>query len=279
MKRFVRFIIILIVLIVLVVLYARYLGTKGLEVREYKLESSTITDSYHGLKIVHLSDVHYGSIIFEEELSNIVDKINLLKPDIVVLTGDLIDSDYPYDKDILIKYLSKIKATIGKYAVSGNNDIMEDYNIILGSSGFKSLDNDYELIYNSTTPIIISGISSSYSETDIGYKTEKFDTYISSLETSNRPVYSILLMHEPDFVDKLNLDNYNLILAGHSHGGQVVLPVITKWFLPKGSEKYYKAYYKINNTDLYISSGLGTDKLKLRLFDKPSINFYRLNKQ
>ena len=140
MKKFIKFIAILILIIVLIILYARCIGTRGLKVNEYKVES-TITSSYHGLKIVQLSDIHYGSTIFEQELSNIVDRVNLLKPDVLVLTGDLIDDNNPYDKDILIKYLSQINVTIGKYAVSGNHDIIDDYNNILESSGFKNLDN------------------------------------------------------------------------------------------------------------------------------------------
>ena len=277
MKKVIIVLIIIVLVIVLCLLYSRFVATKGLKVKEYKVINSKITDSYHGLKIVHLTDIHYGSTIFEKELNNIVDKVNEIKPDIVVITGDLIDDRLSYDKDIIINCLSKIEAKLGKYAVSGNHDIpLDDYNYIIKESEFTSLDNKYELIYSkSNEPIIISGIG--YGDEDIGIKTEQFDKYISELKTDDiKPIYSILLVHEPDTVDKLDLTKYDLVLAGHSHGGQVRLPFIGKLYTPEGSKKYYDEYYKINNTDLYISSGLGTSLYRFRLFNKPSFNFYRI---
>lgn len=277
MKKVIIVLIIIVLVIVLCLLYSRFVATKGLKVKEYKVINSKITDSYHGLKIVHLTDIHYGSTIFEKELNNIVDKVNEIKPDIVVITGDLIDDRLSYDKDIIINCLSKIEAKLGKYAVSGNHDIpLDDYNYIIKESEFTSLDNKYELIYSkSNEPIIISGIG--YGDEDIGIKTEQFDKYISELKTDDiKPIYSILLVHEPDTVDKSDLTKYDLVLAGHSHGGQVRLPFIGKLYTPEGSKKYYDEYYKINNTDLYISSGLGTSLYRFRLFNKPSFNFYRI---
>lgn len=277
MKRFVIVLVIIILIIVLGLLYSRFIATKGLKIKEYKVVNNKITDAYHGLKIVHLTDIHYGSVVYEKQLNNIVEKVNELNPDIVVMTGDLLDERLQYDKDVIIKCLSQIKANLGKYAVNGNHDAsIEDYDYIIKESGFTNLNNKYDLIYSkSNEPIIISGIG--YGEEDIGIKTEQFDKYISELKTDDiKPIYSILLVHEPDTVDSLNLDNYDLILAGHSHNGQVRLPFIGAIYTPEGAKKYYDEYYKINNTDLYISSGLGTSWYRFRLFNKPSINFYRI---
>lgn len=277
MKKFIIILVIIILILGLGLLYSRFIATSGLKVKEYKVVNNKITDSYHGLKIIHLSDIHYNSTINEKELNNIVDKVNEIKPDIVVLTGDLIDERLSYDKDIISNCLSKIEAKLGKFAVSGNHDIpLDDYNYIIKESGFTSLDNKYELIYSKTSePIIISGIG--YGDEDIGIKTEQYDKYISELKADDiKPIYSILLVHEPDTVDNLDLNKYDLVLAGHSHGGQVRIPFIGKLYTPEGAKKYYDEYYKINNTDLYISSGLGTSMYKFRLFNRPSFNFYRI---
>ena len=277
MKKFIIILVIIILILGLGLLYSRFIATSGLKVKEYKVVNNKITDSYHGLKIIHLSDIHYNSTINEKELNNIVDKVNEIKPDIVVLTGDLIDERLSYDKDIIINCLSKIEAKLGKFAVSGNHDIpLDDYNYIIKESGFTSLDNKYELIYSKTSePIIISGIG--YGDEDIGIKTEQYDKYISELKADDiKPIYSILLVHEPDTVDNLDLNKYDLVLAGHSHGGQVRIPFIGKLYTPEGAKKYYDEYYKLNNTDLYISSGLGTSMYKFRLFNRPSFNFYRI---
>ena len=70
--------------------------------------------------------------------------------------------------------------------------------------------------------------------------------------------------------------NFNLALAGHSHNGQINIPYVKKFWMPPGARKYYEPYYKINNTDFYISSGIGSSTLEIRLFEHPSFNFYRL---
>lgn len=279
MRKFIVITCVIILIISGLLLYSRFIATSGLNVKEYKVVNDKISDEYHGLKIVHLSDIHFGSTITENDLDHLVNKVNELNPDIVVITGDIIDERISYDKNILIDYLKKIQSKLGKFAISGNHDLpLDDFNSIVEESGFTNLDNTYELIYaNSNKPIIISGISSNYSDSsNIDTKTAKFDNYIANLTDDIKPIYSILLIHEPDFIDSLNIDNYDLILAGHSHGGQVKLPLIKKLYTPYGAKKYYDEYYKVNQTDLYISSGLGTSKLKFRLFNRPSINFYRI---
>ena len=279
MRKFIVITCIIVLIISGLLLYSRFIATSGLNVKEYKVVNDKITDEYHGLKIVHLSDIHFGSTITENDLDHLVNKVNELNPDIVVITGDIIDERISYDKNILIDYLKKIQSKLGKFAISGNHDLpLDDFNSIVEESGFTNLDNTYKLIYaNSNKPIIISGISSNYSDSsNIDTKTAKFDNYIANLTDDIKPIYSILLIHEPDFIDSLNIDNYDLILAGHSHGGQVKLPLIKKLYTPYGAKKYYDEYYKVNQTDLYISSGLGTSKLKFRLFNRPSINFYRI---
>ena len=279
MRKFIVITCVIILIISGLLLYSRFIATSGLNVKEYKVVNDKIIDEYHGLKIVHLSDIHFGSTITENDLDHLVNKVNELNPDIVVITGDIIDERISYDKNILINYLKQIQSKLGKFAISGNHDLpLDDFNSIVEESGFTNLDNTYKLIYaNSSKPIIISGISSDYSDSsNIGTKTAEFDSYIANLTDDIKPIYSILLIHEPDFIDSLNIDNYDLILAGHSHGGQVKLPLIKKLYTPYGAKKYYDEYYKINQTDLYISSGLGTSKLKFRLFNRPSINFYRI---
>jgi len=265
------------IILLLIILYARFIGTSGLKINEYKIVNSNITDEYHGLKVVHITDIHYGSTINNKKLENIVEKINFIKPDIVVMTGDLIDEKFEYNSEEIIKNLSNIKAKLGKYAISGNHDYpLENYNELLKASGFINVDNTYELIYNNTiNPIIISGISTNIKDTtDMSIKTKEYDEYISSQDSN--PLYSILLMHEPDYIDNLNIDNYDLVLAGHSHNGQINIPLLKNLYLPDGCDKYMNGHYLIKNTNLYVSNGLGTSGLRFRLFSKPSINLYRI---
>lgn len=272
-----KILIITIVLLLLIILYARFIGTSGLKINEYKIVNSNITDEYHGLKIVHISDIHYGSTIKNKRLGKIVEKINLMNPDIVVMTGDLIDEHFEFNQEEIINNLSNIKTKLGKYAISGNHDYpLETYNEILKASGFINIDNTYELIYNNASvPVIISGISTNIKDTtELSLKTKDFDEYINS--EKNNSIYSILLMHEPNYVDNLNIDNYDLVLAGHSHNGQINIPVLKHIYLPKGCDKYLNGHFSIKNTNLYVSNGVGTSGVRFRLFSKPSINLYRI---
>ena len=136
MKKVVLVLIILLILFIGTFLYARFIGTKGLKVKEYKIVNSKITNDYYGLKIVHLSDIHFGTIN-TKELEKIVEKVNYIEPDIIVLTGDLL-SEKTYSKEELINTLSKLESKLGKFAISGNHDIIEEYEDIIDKIGFTS---------------------------------------------------------------------------------------------------------------------------------------------
>ena len=280
MKKIVSFFLIIFLLITLTIIYARYGGTSGLITKEYKIESSLIGEDFDGLKVVHFSDLHYLRVTNNDKLKEIVDEINLIKPDIVFFNGDLIDKDFTLtdkDKDDLINGLSSIKAKYGKYAVLGNHDYVKNIEIfkdIYSNSNFNLLQNSYDIIYSSNNDkLFIGGVDNySYNEADINKVMEYFN--------DNSDIsYKIILVHEPDYIDNI-LTNYNvnLVLAGHSHNGQINIPYIKNFFLPYGSRKYYENYYKVNDTDLYISSGIGESSVNFRLFNKPSINFYRINR-
>lgn len=261
----------LITIIFSLYLSAKYIGTKGLVVKEYKIEAN-ITDNFHGLKIVHFSDLHYDSIS-KDDLINIINKINLINPDIVVYTGDLIDKNTNITEEIkndLIENFKNIKVSIGKYAVNGEHD-GEVFQNIMDSANFEILNNSYELIYKDTNePILLAGINY---EGSIDENLSSIYEYINN----NSIQYKILLTHIPDNIDKIN--NFNLVLAGHSHKNQINIPIIRELFKVDGALKYYSDYYEVNNTKLYISSGLGTTNYRLRLFNKPSFNFYRITKE
>jgi len=275
--------IIVLVFIGLILLYSRFIATSGLKIKEYKVVDTGLSDNFYGLKIAHITDLHYGRTVNEKQLKVIVDKINLTKPDIVVLTGDLIDRDTKLEnRDIIIlkNELNRIVAKLGKYAIEGNHDaVFSDWVNIISGSNFTDLNNTYELIYQDTLePILITGVSSNIMyTTPIEEKMKDVNAYYASLnETSIKPSFNILLVHEPDFIDQIDITNYNLVLAGHSHNGQVRFPLFGSILLPKGATKYYDEHYIINDVPMYISSGIGTSVLNFRLFNKPSFNLYRI---
>jgi len=279
-KKLIITLLILTLTITSILLYSRYIGTSGIFINEYKIVNKNLSNDFYGFKIVHITDIHYGRTINKKELNDLVEKINLIKPDIVVLTGDLIDKESDItDKDIKIisKAFSKIDATIGKYAIKGNHDYKyKKWDILMENSGFINLNDKYELIYgNENDYILLAGMSTNiYGKKNIEDKVKIYEDFINNSEI--KPNYSILLMHEPDFIDSFNYNNYNIVLAGHSHNGQVRLPFIGAIVKPNYGKKYYDNYYKLKNTDLYVSSGLGVSEVNFRLFNRPTFNLYRL---
>lgn len=260
----------ILIFILLLFICLRFIGTKGLIIKEYKVVNKNIDTSFYGFKIVHFSDLHYGMSIDEKVLSNLVDKINKTKPDIVVFTGDLIDKKKNYtesDTKLLTKYLSKIKSSYGNYYVNGDDDEnINSFDSIMVNSNFKSLNNNYEVITSEKNKkILISGISTN-ANIKIFNDIFKDDDYS----------YKIIMMHYPDNYDLISKYNFDLVLSGHSHNGQVRLPYIGALVKMNNSKKYYDPYYKINDTDMYISGGIGNSKVNLRLFNTPSFNLYRL---
>lgn len=280
MKKFFKFLFYLVLIATITCLCARYIGTTGLVTKEYKIESSDISVSFDGLKIVHFSDLHYLRVINSDSLKVIIDEINLINPDIVFFTGDLIDKDFDIsdgEKNKLINLLSDINSKYGKYAVIGNHDYVKDeelLNDIFVSSEFNLMKNSYDIIYsNNNDKLFIGGLDTySYNKADIDKTMEYF--------YDNEDIgYKIILVHEPDYADTIvGKYDVDLILSGHSHNGQINIPYIKELFLPFGSKKYYDEYYSLDNTNLYVSSGIGESRINLRLFNRPSINFYRINK-
>lgn len=263
--------------ILIIVVYSSFIGTKLIEINEYKVESNTLPESFHGLKIVQFSDIHYGTTINKKELDNITEKINNLKPDIIFFTGDLLDKNITITDEIkkeLISSLNNLECTLYKYAIYGDEDLENDeYKDILNNSNFKLLEDHSTLLYfEDITPIEITGYNPIITSPNYTILTN----YVDEQDTTN--YYKIVLSHEPDSIDKFINYNPNLVLSGHSLGGLIKLPYLKPIFLKENSKKYYENYYKLNNTDFYISNGLGTSGINARFNNHPSINLYRFYK-
>lgn len=278
-KMMIVFFIITLILILLL-LYSRYISTKKLEVKEYRILNEKFIDQLHGYKIAHISDIHYGKTTNKEDLEKIVDKINLTKPNILIFTGDLIDKDTTFTdqmKEEIEICLSKLNPSILKYAIKGEDDVkIDNYGLIMENSGFISLDNKYDTLYlNQTDYILLAGISTQKENNSVDSYLEKVDKYFQD-NKENKPIYSILMMHEPDMIERANISNFDLALAGHSHGGQVKLPFIGSIRYPKYAQKYHEDYQKIDGVDFYITSGIGTTTYAFRFLNAPSFNLYRI---
>lgn len=272
--RILKMIIIILLIIVLILLYSRFIATKGLVIKEYPIKTTKLTSEYDGFKIIQFSDLHYGSTVFLEEVKNIVKKVNEQNPDIIIFTGDLVEMNVTLtDQEVkdLTNELKKLNAKIEILSVKGNHDYDHDYyDNITKNLEWHLLDNTYEYVYNnSKSPILFVGLD------DLLEGNPDYDNAFSYLNETEDNLYTIVLAHEPDQIDEISNYDFDLMLSGHSHLGQVRLPLIGAIYTPVGSKKYYDEHYKVNGTDLYISGGIGTSVIKFRFFNKPSINLYR----
>ncbi len=236
--------------------FSMFIGAKYLVVKEVKITNDKLPNSFHGLKIVQFSDLLYPSFN-EKDLDNLKNKINELKPDIIVFTGNIKRIDYELTKNdisILSKFFNSLESSMNKYAVYGTND--KNFLDILENS-FIILDNKESIIYNKEIENIkIIGFNSNYVDTS---------------KISDGSNYNICLINNPDNINKIK-DVCDLTLAGNTLGGEIKIPFY-KGILT--NNKYYKDYYKEYN--MYISNGIGNN-YKVRLFNQPSISLYRLNK-
>ena len=264
-----KFLIFFTLFVILVFLYGHYIEVNFLTTHKYTIKDNDIPNSFKELKIVQFSDVLYTKEKNSQKLfEKAIKKINAENADIIIFNGDLFDKDIKYnenDYNYLKKELKKLEASLYKYAVIGDNDqkFIEKYKDILYEADFTLLDNESTLLfYKDETPINIIGLSdtsniSELMQKDVAYK------------------YSLAIIHKPLNIDKITEQNIHTIFCGHTLGGIIELPYIGGLIKKDKDSIYTNGYYKVNNSNLYISNGLGYEKFNFRLFNVPSINVYQ----
>ncbi len=262
-------------IIIFILLAAFLLYSFLIEPFRLKIEQLSYEYTPNGQKItvVQFSDLHLRSCYDLTELAKIIEAINAQNPDIVVFTGDLLDKAESYNNlEEIGPYLAKINAKYGKFAVWGNHDYgggaEKYYERILTDGGFRILCNE-KLSLN---------IDDKHTLELIGLDEMIFGKPDYALLSTPPSVPTILLSHEPDTV--LNISTANLpflTLSGHSHGGQVRLPLIGSPIRNIYAKKYfYKDYTLTPEHFLYVNTGLGTTALPLRFGVAPSISVFSL---
>ena len=240
------------------------------------------TQKHEQLKIVHISDIHVGTYKKEQYIRRLADEINKIRPDLVVMTGDFIlnnqeDAEY-------LRPLEKISRIYPTYAVTGNHEYnLGDWNNSSFSSlndktttlrkvfdeiGVTLLENQTKLIADNQGSFYLIGIE------DIWKQNEELKNNLEKITANlNREYPTILLSHNPDIIIQ-DTSAFDLILSGHTHGGQIRLPFIGSVMkLPTEiSDSYDKGLFSLENgNQLFITSGVGESSPRSRLFCLPEI--------
>ena len=260
--------------VALLILWGIFAEPNILVIRNIDISLKKWHSEHNSLKIVFLGDLHTKPIDLDR-LKRVVSKVNEQKPDIVLSIGDYVNGNsyketlYPR---VIAKELGKIKSKYGFYTVLGNHDY--DYNPLrirkeLEKNGIKVLENDTLPLDIEGKRLWLIGIQDfSVCHTHLDYNTEQ-------VSDEENPV--ILLSHTPDVFPEVD-ERIELTLAGHTHGGQVIIPFYGPIYVPsKYGKKYSKGYFEEGNKKMFVTGGIGTSVFPIRFNNFPEIIILNIN--
>ncbi len=221
--------------------------------------------SFVGMSIAFLSDIHHGPYTSLEYVNRIVQLTNALSPDVVLHGGDYVHRASDYIRPCM-RALAHLKSPLGSYGVLGNHDHWEGAEATrnaMKSNGIIDLTNSGTWIERDGARLRLSGVG------DLWEDVQDLD---SALADTRQSETSILLSHNPDFVETITDDRVGLVLSGHTHGGQIVLPVVGAPRVPsRYGQKYLRGLVKTRHTQVFVTRGLGTVTPPLRFCCRPEI--------
>jgi uncharacterized protein len=258
--------------------YAGEIARHELEILELTIKLPKLPDAFAGMKIVQISDFHFREFTEAAFLRAIVRRVNDLSPELVVLTGDFV-SNKPLGTQVGIKMgyncaelLSHIECP-QRYAILGNHDALVSSPAVidaLRAHGIPVLANGFAPIERDGQRIWLAGIKDALIE-----KPDLDLALPSGRNPDLEPV--ILLSHEPDFADFAFGRNIDLVLSGHTHGGQILLPFLPPLLLPDLGTKYVHGLFKLRDgMQLYVNRGIGAVNLPFRFRCPPEITLITL---
>ena len=255
-------------------------GAHDLTVERIEVRSTRVPRAFDGFRIAQLSDFHYDPYFSGPVIQAAVSRTNELRPDLVVLTGDYVtksevhrgrrDPHGAYAALPCAKLLSGLQSPMGTIAVLGNHEFFTDPDFVLEAlknQGLRVLRNQSLPLKQSGSRVWIAGVDDVLGGAD--------DLY-AALDGIPNDEFVILLAHEPDFADRASSRRVDLQLSGHSHGGQICLPLVGPLYLPKLAKKYPTGLRKIGGLTLYANRGIGTIGIPARLNAPPEISFFTL---
>ncbi|OGP17842.1 MAG: hypothetical protein A2V21_306360 [Deltaproteobacteria bacterium GWC2_55_46] len=247
------------------------LEPKDIEVQEVLVKIKDLPPAFRGFTICQLTDIHHGPLVGLDFLERVVAKANSLKADLAVLTGDFIDREKSYMRPAM-EALSRLKARLGTLAALGNHDnfIGRDFSArVISSHSIQLLQNSHVMIESGGDSLCIAGVRD--------YLEDRPEA-ARALNGVAPSVPRILLSHHPDYAEFLPQDvRVDLVLSGHTHGGQVRLPFSFAPIVPSDfGQKYSGGLVRNGDTQVYVSRGVGVVLIPVRFNCPPEITLIRL---
>lgn len=235
---------------------------------------NSLPDIFDGFKICQITDVHHGPFVGLKFIERVVETANSLRPDLIVLTGDYIDRSNKYAVPA-VNCLIKLKSPHGVLAVLGNHDHWESAELIrdvFSKYNIPVITNSHRFIEIKNKAICVAGV---------GDLLEDKPDLKSAINGVPPDIARILLSHNPDYAEVMPKDErVDLVLAGHTHGGQIRMPLlsIAPVTMSNYGQKYAGGLVKLANTQVYVSRGIGVVGFPVRFNCPPEITLISLTK-
>jgi uncharacterized protein len=258
--------------------YAGEISRHELEIVYRTITIPRLPDPFAGLKIVQISDFHFHEYTEAAFVEAVVRRVNEAAPDLVVMTGDFVSSKpLPRHFGVRMSYhcaelLSRIECPL-RYAILGNHDALVGAPAVtdsLQTHGIPVLTNSSVALERDGRRLWLAGMQDAL---------EQRPDLLTALPAGRNPDQEplILLAHEPDFADRVLGRQIDLVLSGHTHGGQIRIPFLPPLLLPEMGTKYVEGLFRLRDgTQLYVNRGIGAVNLPFRFRCPPEISVITL---
>jgi len=256
--------------------YMRAYEPTWLEVVEVNLKLPRLPRSFSGMRVLQLSDLHYGGWMTSERLGRFLEAAAALSPDQVVITGDFVmkysfNPEHSNDLDELALALQKLASVFPTAGVFGNHDHWLGEMAMLDlfqRAGVTNLNNKAHALKNGGETLYLAGVDSAMKRRD------RLGMVLAQLPANG---CALLLAHEPDYADtSASYGRFDLQLSGHSHGGQFVLPFGGPLVLPPLGRRYPQGLYRVGDMLQYTNRGIGMVRPYVRFNCRPEITLFTL---
>jgi predicted MPP superfamily phosphohydrolase len=265
-----------------IAVYADEIERHWLETIRRDIHLDGLPAAFEGMRIAHLSDIHMDEFTEPFFLRHVIDLVNQMQPDLVLLTGDYVSSGISSTHFAIgsawqcANILTELKCT-QRYGVLGNHDLFVDRKEVTAAFtayGIVMLDNAYLPIEREGGRIWLAGLDDPVE----GNPNPDLAIPVSIRNVPNEPI--LLMCHAPDYADDLLAhpagNAVDLMLSGHTHGGQVRLPLLGALQLPELGKKYLEGWFQLGRMQLYVNRGIGTVGIPFRLDCPPEITLLTL---
>lgn len=272
-KKYIKSAIVLLIVIALL-LFCSY-QNRHLETTYYTYKAEQLGADLEGYRIVQISDLHNAK--FGKNNQKLVDRIRECEPDMIVLTGDLVDSNHT-NVDRAVQFVDEIVKICPVYYVTGNHEYWlekSEYDELMDGligAGVVILDDQVVEISRGDAKFRLVGLDDkSLADGTLGTLLNNAQNVAH--EDSEKNEFTVVLAHEPQYLARYAGTGVDLVLSGHAHGGQFRLPFVggivapDQGFLPE----YTAGEYYMNGTEMIVSRGLGNSVIPVRLFNYPEI--------